>query len=156
MLWKHSLMVFLGRTQGHLCLRRHQIQLLPSSINFLIARSLSTIYWEGANVSFIFLMCGYNSQVREDQLFFTQIVHSCIKNIYICYTFFLMICLAADVLLWRNKKISASVISGFTAAWVLFEWLNYHFLQLFCFAVAIGMLGQFVLSNASGILNRYL
>lgn len=66
-----------------------------------------------------------------------------------------MICLAADVLLWRDKKISASVISGFTAVWVLFEWLNYHFLQLLCFAVFIGMLGQFALSNASGILNRY-
>ncbi|WOH03586.1 hypothetical protein DCAR_0622985 [Daucus carota subsp. sativus] len=61
---------------------------------------------------------------------------------------------SADVLLWRNKKISGSVISGFTAVWVLFEWLNYHFLQLFCFAVVLGMLGQFVLSNASAIFKR--
>ncbi|XP_074355779.1 reticulon-like protein B8 [Apium graveolens] len=58
---------------------------------------------------------------------------------------------STDVLLWRNKKISAS---GYTAVWVLFEWLNYHFLQLSCFALVIGMIGQLVLSNASGILNR--
>lgn len=104
---------------------------------------------------YIFLMCGYNSQVMEVQLFLLDKYFTVVKN-YICYTFYIMICLAADVLLWRNKKISASVISGFTAVWVLFEWLNYHFLQLFCFAVVLGMLGQFVLSNASGILKRYL
>ncbi|QCD87819.1 Reticulon [Vigna unguiculata] len=31
---------------------------------------------------------------------------------------------------WRNKKISASVLGGATAAWVLFELLEYHFLTL--------------------------
>ncbi|XP_022750749.1 reticulon-like protein B8 isoform X2 [Durio zibethinus] len=61
---------------------------------------------------------------------------------------------SADVLLWRNKKISASVLAGATAIWVLFEWLNYHFLTLLCFAVVLAMLAQFVWSNASGLLNR--
>ncbi|XWS41022.1 hypothetical protein CRYUN_Cryun17cG0045500 [Craigia yunnanensis] len=61
---------------------------------------------------------------------------------------------SADVLLWRNKKISTSVLAGATAIWVLFEWLNYHFLTLLCFAVVLGMLAQFVWSNASGLLNR--
>ncbi|XP_039066773.1 reticulon-like protein B8 [Hibiscus syriacus] len=61
---------------------------------------------------------------------------------------------SADVLLWRNKKISASVLAGATAIWVLFEWLNYHFLTLLCFALVLGMLAQFVWSNASGFLNR--
>lgn len=60
----------------------------------------------------------------------------------------------ADVLLWRNKKISSSVLVGATAVWVLFEWLNYHFLALLCFALAVGMLIQFVWSNASGMLSR--
>ncbi|KAJ6797088.1 reticulon-like protein B8 [Iris pallida] len=60
----------------------------------------------------------------------------------------------ADVLLWRNKKISSSVLIGATAVWVLFEWLNYHFLTLVCFALAVGMLIQFVWSNASGMLSR--
>ncbi|XP_043688531.1 reticulon-like protein B8 [Telopea speciosissima] len=61
---------------------------------------------------------------------------------------------SADVLLWRNKKISGSVLTGATAIWVLFEWLNYHFLSLVFFALVIGMVAQFVWSNASGILNR--
>lgn len=61
---------------------------------------------------------------------------------------------AADVLLWRNKKISASVLGGATVVWVLFEWLNYNFITLLCFAVVVVMVAQFVWSNASGLLNR--
>ncbi|KAF2290684.1 hypothetical protein GH714_014996 [Hevea brasiliensis] len=61
---------------------------------------------------------------------------------------------AADVLLWRNKKISASVLSGATLIWVLFEWLNYHLLTLICLALVLGMLAQFVWTNASGLFNR--
>ncbi|KAK8663706.1 hypothetical protein V6N13_083513 [Hibiscus sabdariffa] len=61
---------------------------------------------------------------------------------------------SADVLLWRNKKISASFLAGATAIWVLFEWLNYHFLTLLCLALVLGMLAQFVWSNTSGFLNR--
>ncbi|KAJ0963260.1 hypothetical protein J5N97_028382 [Dioscorea zingiberensis] len=61
---------------------------------------------------------------------------------------------SADVLLWRNKKISSSVLTAATAVWILFEWLNYHFLTLVCFALVIGMLFQFVWSNASGVMNR--
>ncbi|KAJ4976334.1 hypothetical protein NE237_001440 [Protea cynaroides] len=61
---------------------------------------------------------------------------------------------SADVLLWRNKKISGSFLTAATAIWVLFEWLNYHFLFLVCIALIFGMLAQFVWSNASGILNR--
>lgn len=61
---------------------------------------------------------------------------------------------SADVLLWRNKKISSSVLATATAIWVLFEWLNYHFLTLVCFALVIGMVIQFMWSNASGIVSR--
>lgn len=61
---------------------------------------------------------------------------------------------SADVMLWRNKKISSSFLAGATAIWGMFEWLNYHFLSLVCFALAFGMLLQFVLSNASGFMNR--
>lgn len=64
-------------------------------------------------------------------------------------------CAAADVLLWRNKKISASVLMGATAIWVLFEWLNYHFLTIVCFALVLGMLAQFFWVNISGLFNRY-
>ncbi|XP_077253280.1 reticulon family protein [Tasmannia lanceolata] len=61
---------------------------------------------------------------------------------------------SADMLLWRNKKISSSVLLGATAMWVLFEWLNYNFITLVCAALAIGMLVLFVWTNASGLLNR--
>jgi len=61
---------------------------------------------------------------------------------------------AADVLLWRNKKISASVLSAATAIWVLFEWLNYNFLTLLFFVLALGMLAQFLWTNASGLFGR--
>ncbi|XP_023641546.1 reticulon-like protein B8 isoform X1 [Capsella rubella] len=61
---------------------------------------------------------------------------------------------SADVLLWRNKKISASVLMGATAIWVLFEWINFHFLSLLCYALLLGMIAQFVWCNASGFLNR--
>ncbi|RDX70261.1 Reticulon-like protein B8, partial [Mucuna pruriens] len=60
---------------------------------------------------------------------------------------------AADVLLWRNKKISASVLTSATVVWVLFEWLNYHFLTIVCFALVLVMLAQFLWSNASGMFN---
>ncbi|XP_061342796.1 reticulon-like protein B8 [Gastrolobium bilobum] len=61
---------------------------------------------------------------------------------------------SADVLLWRNKKISASILAAATAIWVLFEWLNYNFLTLLCFALVLGMLAQFLWINASGLLSR--
>ncbi|ONI17796.1 hypothetical protein PRUPE_3G179500 [Prunus persica] len=61
---------------------------------------------------------------------------------------------SADVLLWRNKKISASVLTGATVTWVLFEWLNYHFLTLVGFALVLLMLAQFLWSNFSGIISR--
>ncbi|XP_054817303.1 reticulon-like protein B8 [Prosopis cineraria] len=61
---------------------------------------------------------------------------------------------SADVLLWRNKKISASVLASATLLWVLFEWLDYHFLTLVCFALVLGMLAQFLWSNASGLIKR--
>ncbi|XP_044501793.1 reticulon-like protein B8 [Mangifera indica] len=61
---------------------------------------------------------------------------------------------SADVLLWRNKKISASTLSGATAIWVLFEWLNYHFLTLLFVALVLGMLIQFLWLNVSGLFNR--
>ncbi|GAB4850673.1 hypothetical protein Ancab_029984 [Ancistrocladus abbreviatus] len=50
----------------------------------------------------------------------------------------------ADVLLWRSKKISASVLASAIAIWVLFEWLEYHFLSIVCFVLGLGMIVQFV------------
>ncbi|KAI4308142.1 hypothetical protein L6164_031246 [Bauhinia variegata] len=61
---------------------------------------------------------------------------------------------SADCLLWRNKKISASVLSGSTIVWVLFEWLNYHLLTLVCLGLVLMMLAQFLWANGSGLINR--
>ncbi|KAL8138017.1 hypothetical protein V2J09_004018 [Rumex salicifolius] len=57
-------------------------------------------------------------------------------------------------MLWRNKKISSSVLGGATVVWILFEWLNYHLLTISCLLVFLGMLVQFGWSNASGFLSR--
>lgn len=61
---------------------------------------------------------------------------------------------SADVLLWRNKKISASVLTCATAIWVIFEFLNYHLLSMVFFSLVLGMVTQFAWSNASSLLNR--
>ncbi|CAN6181186.1 unnamed protein product [Urochloa humidicola] len=56
---------------------------------------------------------------------------------------------SADVLLWRNKKISSSVLGVATLVWVFFEWLDYHFLTIVSFAVVLGMAVQFAWSMMS-------
>jgi hypothetical protein len=67
----------------------------------------------------------------------------------------LSVLVAADVLLWRNKKISSSVLALATAIWVFFEWLDYHFLTIVSFALVLGMVVQFVWSNFSSALSGY-
>ncbi|KAJ3670027.1 hypothetical protein LUZ60_010351 [Juncus effusus] len=61
---------------------------------------------------------------------------------------------SADVLLWRNKKISSSFLGAATALWIVFEWLDYHFLTLISFFLCLGMIIQFLWSNASGFLSN--
>ncbi|KAK3126350.1 hypothetical protein QOZ80_7AG0555260 [Eleusine coracana subsp. coracana] len=53
----------------------------------------------------------------------------------------------ADVLLWRNKKISSSVLAVATIVWVFFEWLGYHLLTILCFVLVLGMAVQFAWST---------
>ncbi|CAN6222409.1 unnamed protein product [Urochloa humidicola] len=53
---------------------------------------------------------------------------------------------SADVLLWRNKKISSSVLGVATLVWVFFEWLDYHLLTIVSFVVVLGMAVQFAYS----------
>lgn len=60
----------------------------------------------------------------------------------------------ADVFLWRNKKISASVLGGVTAAWVLFELLEYHLLTLVCHILILAFAVLFLWSNASIFINK--
>ncbi|KAM6588367.1 hypothetical protein CsatA_010972 [Cannabis sativa] len=60
----------------------------------------------------------------------------------------------ADVLLWRNKKISASFLGSVTVAWIFFELLEYHLLTLVCHILiaALGLL--FLWSKAHTFINK--
>ncbi|KAF8379619.1 hypothetical protein HHK36_029060 [Tetracentron sinense] len=60
----------------------------------------------------------------------------------------------ADVFLWRNKKISASVLGGATALWVLFELLEYHLLTLVCHILILSLAILFLWSNATTFINK--
>ncbi|XP_044504408.1 reticulon-like protein B3 [Mangifera indica] len=60
----------------------------------------------------------------------------------------------ADVLLWRNKKISAGVLGGATALWILFELLEYHLLTLVCHILILALAVLFLWSNASKFINK--
>ncbi|KAF5731206.1 reticulon-like protein B2 [Tripterygium wilfordii] len=60
----------------------------------------------------------------------------------------------ADVFLWRNKKISASVLGGATALWVLFELLEYHLITLVCHVLILALAIFFLWSNASTFINK--
>ncbi|KAG8046127.1 hypothetical protein GUJ93_ZPchr0008g13259 [Zizania palustris] len=60
---------------------------------------------------------------------------------------------AADIVLWRDKRVSASILAAATAAWLLFEVAEYHFLTLGCYIAMIGMVVVFVWANASAFMN---
>ncbi|XP_055817195.1 reticulon-like protein B5 [Solanum dulcamara] len=60
----------------------------------------------------------------------------------------------ADVFLWRNKMISATVLGGATAIWVLFELLEYHLLTLICYILIITLTVLFLWSNATTFINK--
>ncbi|KAJ6946166.1 hypothetical protein NC651_001049 [Populus alba x Populus x berolinensis] len=61
---------------------------------------------------------------------------------------------AADVFLWRNKKISAGVLGGATAIWVLFELLEYNLVTLVCHCLILALALLFLWSNASTFINK--
>ncbi|GLT90826.1 hypothetical protein SLE2022_087430 [Rubroshorea leprosula] len=60
----------------------------------------------------------------------------------------------ADIFLWRNKKISAGVLGGATAIWVLFELLEYHLLTLICHSLILALAVLFLWANATVFINK--
>ncbi|KAF5181626.1 Reticulon-like protein b9 [Thalictrum thalictroides] len=60
----------------------------------------------------------------------------------------------ADVLLWKNKSISAAILVGFTAIWFLFEVVEYNFLTLLCHLSITVMLVIFIWSNGAALFDR--
>ena len=61
---------------------------------------------------------------------------------------------AADVFLWRDKKVSAGVLGGATASYVLFDVLEYHFLTLLCHGLMLGLVGLFLWSSANTFIKK--
>ncbi|CAL4959103.1 unnamed protein product [Urochloa decumbens] len=60
----------------------------------------------------------------------------------------------ADVFLWRNRNISAGVLGGATAIWILFECLGYHLLTFVCHGLIFSLGVLFLWSNASSFINK--
>ncbi|RLN22278.1 reticulon-like protein B1 [Panicum miliaceum] len=60
----------------------------------------------------------------------------------------------ADVFLWRNRNISAGVLGGVTAIWILFELLGYHLLTFVCHGLIFSLGVLFLWSNASSFINK--
>ncbi|KAH0687203.1 hypothetical protein KY284_017756 [Solanum tuberosum] len=60
----------------------------------------------------------------------------------------------ADIFLWRDKKITASVLGFATSLWVLFELLQYHLLTLVCNILILSLAVLFLWSNASTFINK--
>ncbi|KAE8705463.1 Reticulon-like protein B5 [Hibiscus syriacus] len=60
----------------------------------------------------------------------------------------------ADVFLGRNKKISAGVLGGATAIWVLFELIEYHLLTLLCHISILALALLFLWSNIHTFIHK--
>ncbi|KAL3844536.1 hypothetical protein ACJIZ3_001939 [Penstemon smallii] len=60
----------------------------------------------------------------------------------------------ADVLLWKDKKVSAGVLGGATVIWVLFDVLEYHFLTLLCHGLILSLAILFLWSNATTFIKK--
>ncbi|KAJ4787600.1 Reticulon-like protein [Rhynchospora pubera] len=54
----------------------------------------------------------------------------------------------ADLILWRNKKLSASVLGGATLVWILFEVLEYRLLTLMAHCFIMILAGLYIYSKA--------
>ncbi|XP_031380280.1 reticulon-like protein B4 [Punica granatum] len=60
----------------------------------------------------------------------------------------------ADIFLWRDKKISGTVIGAATAIWILFELLEYHLIALVCHIAIVALAVLFVWSNATNFIHK--
>ncbi|KAH6765759.1 hypothetical protein C2S52_016742 [Perilla frutescens var. hirtella] len=55
----------------------------------------------------------------------------------------------ADVILWRNKQMSAALLAGSTVIWLLFEWIGYHLIPFMCHFLILSLATLFLWSNLS-------
>ncbi|KAG4996968.1 hypothetical protein JHK84_028001 [Glycine max] len=68
--------------------------------------------------------------------------------------FLCVLCRAADMLLWRNKKFSIGALGRATVVWVLFELLEYHLLTLLCHILILFLAVLFLWSNAHTFIHK--
>nr|CAB3465635.1 unnamed protein product [Digitaria exilis]CAB3503832.1 unnamed protein product [Digitaria exilis] len=61
---------------------------------------------------------------------------------------------AADLVLWKNKQTSGSILAGVTVIWLLFEGIGYHLLTFLCHSLIVFLTVWFVWSNAASFVNR--
>ncbi|XP_042436995.1 reticulon-like protein B1 [Zingiber officinale] len=61
---------------------------------------------------------------------------------------------AANLILRRDKKISAGILDGATAIWILFEFVGYHLLPLISHGLIISLLMLFLWSKALKFINK--
>lgn len=81
-------------------------------------------------------------------------LYSLIIHCSSCHIDFSSLFAAADVFLWRNRNISAGVLGGATAIWILFELLGYHLLTFVCHGLIFSLGLLFLWSNASSFINK--
>ncbi|KAM0059960.1 hypothetical protein Hdeb2414_s0005g00187081 [Helianthus debilis subsp. tardiflorus] len=60
----------------------------------------------------------------------------------------------ADLLLWKDKKLSGGILGGVTIIWFLFEVLEYHLLTLVCHSLILTLALLFLWSNASTFIKK--
>ncbi|KAL2238450.1 UNVERIFIED_CONTAM: Reticulon-like protein B1 [Sesamum indicum] len=61
---------------------------------------------------------------------------------------------SADVILWRNKQISAALLAGATVIWLLFERIGYHLITFICHCLILSLATLFLWSNLSFFVNK--
>lgn len=60
---------------------------------------------------------------------------------------------AADILLWKDRNLSAGLLAAATLVWYLFEVVEYSIVPLVCQIAILAMLVVFIWSNAAPLLN---
>ncbi|KAK6234484.1 hypothetical protein SCA6_009821, partial [Theobroma cacao] len=60
---------------------------------------------------------------------------------------------AANIILWRNQKISAGIFAGTTVIWLLFEGIGYHLLTFVCHSLTLSFATLFLWSNLASFFN---
>ncbi|KAM3269601.1 hypothetical protein CQW23_25152 [Capsicum baccatum] len=59
----------------------------------------------------------------------------------------------ADILLWRDKTLTGSILIGFTVIWSLFEIMDYNFVTFLCHISMTMMLILFIWSMGAGFID---